>query len=195
MENLTDLVCTHRGSVDLQAELEWDTLFLPTLLLQSVEGRLVDACCDTYGNYVVQKLIPLLSDSQICRFVKILEPGFTSVAITVPGSCVLACLIDECRKRSLESNLIPLFNSNLVLLVQSQHGSHVLQTLVGCFDQEHLRELFQFIQRNFLAVAKDRYGCCLIKKIVEKDERIILPVLLEDVTDLCTVSPGCLFPS
>ena len=127
VENLTDSMCTRSGSVELQAELDWDTLFLPTLLLQSVESRLADACRDTYGNYVVQKLLPLLSDNQISHFILLIQKAFISIAITVPGSCVLTSLIEECQKRGLQSELIPLFNSNLVLLHQYSTVSHVLR--------------------------------------------------------------------
>ncbi len=190
VENLTDLVCTHQGSIDLQAELDWDTLFLPTLLLQSVEGRLSDACRDTYGNYVIQKLLPLLSDNQICYFIKTLQAGFVSVAITVPGSCVLGCLVEECQKRSLQSVLMPVFHENLVLLVQSQHGSHVLQALIGSFDVSFLKEVFEFVKRNFMSIAKDRYGCCLIKRIVEKKSSLVLDFLLNNLIELCKVKPS-----
>lgn len=190
VEDLSDLVCTHRGSVDLQAELEWDTLFLPSLLLQSITDKLADACKDTYGNYVIQKLLPLLSNSQICYFIQSISSGFISIAVSVPGSCVLGCLIEECAKRELESQLMPLFNSNLVLLAQSQHGSHVLQVLIRKFPKRHLTLLFEFVQRNFLNLAKDRYGCCLIKKVVEKDSSILLECILADLNELCTVKEG-----
>lgn len=188
VENLTDLVCTHSGSVDLQAELDWDTLFLPTILFQSIEGRLVDVCRDTYGNYVIQKMLPLLSDNQICSFVNIIQRGFISIAITIPGSCVLDCLIAECESRKLEMALLPIFNANLAVLSQLQHGSHVLQTLIDKFDVELLTEVFRFVKRNFLSIATDRYGCCLIKKIVEKDSKAIIPQVLANLNNLCTVT-------
>lgn len=190
IESIRSDLFTHRGSVWLQEELDLDALLLPSITLLAVTENFEAACTDTYGNYVIQKLIPLLSNNQLCQVIKLTWESFVRIAECVSGACVLGKLIEEISKRNMESFLVPLIDMVTAELLKSQYGCHVLQSALEHFSSHHLDHLLSHINSNFIEIATDKYGCCLIKKVIEYHGGFVFDSILENVHSLCMVSAG-----
>ncbi len=168
VEEVRDKLLTHSGSVELQEKLEKDPIILPSIILQEVENNFTLICLDIYGNYVCQKLTTYLSSRQMFRFINCLSREFELIAKSVPGSCVLASLMNcivndaDCKNLLLES-----IKLSVAQLICDPQGSHLLQIVINLFDDD-LDFILKTVDENFFIIATDRYGCCLIKKIIEK---------------------------
>lgn len=168
IEDVRDKILTHSGSIELQAGLEQDPIVLPSIILQEIEDNFTLICLDTYGNYVCQKLSSYLSSNQICRFINCFSREFELIATSVPGSCVLSALMNCIVKDDYcKDLLLKLIEKSIARLICDPQGSHLLQLVISLFEKD-IDFILRTVDENFFIIATDRYGCCLIKKIIDK---------------------------
>lgn len=192
--DIRDRIMTYKGSVELQNELDDDSLVLPTFILQGIEDDVINVCLDVYGNYVCQKLIKYLSKDQMIKFIYLISFDFKRLFKTIPGACIISSVLkvlsaerlcEDQRSRGAQELILRLIELNLNDLIGDLQGSHLLQECYDLFDLTSLKFISQFVIENFYIIATDRYGCCLIKKIIESefDERETDEKMFELVLD------------
>ena len=179
IREVKDKLLTHPGSIDLQHQLERDHLILPTIILHEIETNYTQVCLNTYGNYVCQKLISKLSASQLLRLLDCLSEDFETIAKSIPGSCIVSEMINaSINEKNCEVSLLKMFEAHVCALICDSQGSHLLQQVVVLFDSTRSKFILDLIKENFHIISTDKYGCCLIKKIIERfdDDEIFIQV-------------------
>ena len=169
IEDVRNKLLSHVGSIELQAQLEKDPILLPSIIFHELEDNFTTICLNTYGNYVCQKLVLYLSSNQKYRFINCLALQFDLMATSVPGSCIISSLM-ECIKNDADSKslLLKCIESSVTRLVCDPQGAHLLQLSLSLF--ENVEFILKTVDENFFIIATDRYGCCLIKKLIERRE-------------------------
>jgi hypothetical protein len=169
----TCLLASRTGCLLLQDNLCQNDPLFPIVILSVVGPQLADYASDPYANYVCQKLLEHLSDSQVARFTHHILGSVDDLATDKHGSCVLRKLIfrlkDKLASSSAACRLLVELNSHLSQLVSDPFGSLVLQTCCTAFETDHpgINGLLEYVKDNMLKVAANRYGCCLVKKALE----------------------------
>lgn len=186
--NVRSKLLNHLGSIELQAQLEKDPIILPSIILQEVEENTTLICLDVYGNYVCQKLVSFLSTRQLGRFIESISSNFEMIATSIPGSCVISSLMEAIANDSwCKTSLLKSFEESICRLICDPQGSHLLQLALNLFEKEEVKFIYKTVEENFFIIATDRFGCCLIKKIIEKGEDSIYPLVLETLFTLSNV--------
>ena len=168
VESVRSKMLTHIGSIELQAQLEEDPIVLPSIIFQEIEDNLTLICLDTYGNYVCQKVIPYLSFNQVYRFICCIFKEFDLMATSIPGSCIISVLMNfsangySCKKALLEN-----IENHVAQLICDPQGSHLLQLALKLYEEGDIGFILRTVRENFFIISTDRFGCCLIKKIIE----------------------------
>lgn len=189
IEDVRCKLLTHVGSIELQAQLDKDPIILPSIILQEFEENTQMICLDIYGNYVCQKLVSYLSSRQLFRFIESISSDFELISTSIPGSCVISSLMivlindDWCKPR-----LLKLFEVAICQLICDPQGSHLLQLAINLFEPEDVKFIHKTVNEHFFLVATDRFGCCLIKKIIERIEDFIFKLVLENLSELSNVN-------
>jgi hypothetical protein len=188
IENVRNKLLTHLGSIELQAQLEVDPIILPSIILQEVEENTTMICLDIYGNYVCQKLVSFLSTRQLGRFIESISENFEMIATSVPGSCVISSLMETITEDDwCKASLLKSFEESICRLICDPQGSHLLQLAINSFEKEEVKFIHKTVEEYFFIIATDRYGCCLIKKIIEKGEDFVYPLVLDNLFTLSNV--------
>lgn len=188
IENVRSKLLTHLGSIELQNQLKEDKIILPSIILQEVEDNTLTICLHIYGNYVCQKLVSFLSTKQLIRFIECVSRNFEMIATSIPGSCVISSLMevvvddDWCK-----ISLLKAFEESICRLICDPQGSHLLQLAINIFEREEVKFIHKTVEENFFIISTDRFGCCLIKKIIEKGEDFIYPIVLDNLLALSNV--------
>ena len=172
---------THDGSKELQKKLESDPILLPSVILQEVEKNVKIVCLDTYGNYVCQKLITYLSTFQLYRLITCLSEDFLEIVTSIPGSCVMASIISTVVKNGnfyCKTAVLRLLEKSVCQLICDPQGSHLLQQVVVLYEKESVYFIINTVIENFFTISTDRFGCCLVKKIIENHENIEIDNLI-----------------
>lgn len=159
---------THNGSIALQVQIEEDPVILPSIILQEIEENLTLLCLDTYGNYVCQKVISYLSINQVYRFIWCVTKEFDLMATSIPGSCIISILMSHSvGDYSCKNVLLEAIEINVAQLICDPQGSHLLQIALNLYEEKDVEFIIKTAKDNFFIISTDRFGCCLIKKIIE----------------------------
>ena len=172
IDTVRNKMLTHAGSIELQSQLEEDPIILPSIILHEIEDNLVLVCLDTYGNYVCQKVIPYLSSGQLYKFVCGIAAEFELMATSIPGSCIISVLMNHSVNLddpSCKIILLQTIERHVAQMICDPQGSHLLQLALVLYDQSEVEFILQTVKDNFFIISNDRFGCCLIKKIIEID--------------------------
>lgn len=168
MEDVRSKLLTHIGSVQLQQDLDNDPIILPSLILQEIELNPVFICLDTYGNYVCQKVVSFLSCEQVYRLIASISDDFYSISNSVPGSCVITALMHKSLEDdSCKAGLLKMIESNVCQLICDAQGSHLLQLAIELYSFAEIEFIYKTAIDNFFLISTDRFGCCLLKKMIE----------------------------
>ena len=172
IDTVRNKMLTHAGSIELQSQLEEDPIILPSIILHEIEDNLVLICLDTYGNYVCQKVVPYLSSRQLYTFVCGIASEFELMATSIPGSCIISVLMNHSANSnsndpSSKSILLQTIEKHVAQMICDPQGSHLLQLALDLYDQAEVEFILQTVKENFFIISTDRFGCCLIKKIIE----------------------------
>ena len=62
--------------------------------------------------------------------------------------------------------IISLVKNCLSLFCYNSSGSHVIEKIISCFEDEYTQFIFDFGIQNFIDLSKDSSGICVIKKII-----------------------------
>lgn len=168
IENVRNKILTHNGSIELQEQLEENPIFLSSIILQEIENNFTLICLDTYGNYVCQKIIPFLSNNQMFRLVSAAAQEFELMATSIPGSCILSVLAKFSLKDSSCKNiLLEAMEKSVIKIICDPQGSHLLQLALNLYEENDVKFIIETAIENYFIISTDRFGCCIIKKIIE----------------------------
>lgn len=163
---------SRQGCIDIQKKIENDPLIYPATVLMALAPSFASHCIAPYGNYVCQKLLGHVSDLQLLRILEMLDVDMLPIATNIHGACFLKCLIQELAGRAEQSLLLNLFARSLLsiipCLVNDPHGALVIQHFFTFISASAVHDpIVEYIRNNFTSIVTDRYGCCLVKKVLE----------------------------
>ncbi|KAM0671823.1 RNA binding repeat domain-containing protein [Ordospora colligata] len=147
-------------------------------------GNIVDASpelsANLFGNYVIQKIIPLLSNEERDLLITKLAGQVHLLSVHPYGCRVVQRLVD------VSSNvdfILEEVNGGLLELIEDQNGNHVVQKCIEkCSDR---RSILKQFEKNSLFLATHKYGCRVIQRMLEfcKDEEVkeVVDILMRSI--------------
>ncbi|ADM12661.1 Puf RNA-binding protein [Encephalitozoon intestinalis ATCC 50506] len=136
-----------------------------------------------FGNYVVQKIIPLLTEGERTILITKLVGQIHLLSVHPYGCRVVQKLVDV---SSDVDFILEEVKGNLLELIEDQNGNHVIQKCIEkCKDRKIILQQFS---ENSLFLATHKYGCRVIQRMLEfckKDEiKGIVEVLIGNIKTL-----------
>ena len=164
------LIKDQPGCRFLQKKIDEDPR-LSDPLFSTLYYDLVSMCTDSFGNYLIQKMLDYLSNENIARFTDLLSGKFTYVAMSSYGTRVIQKLLEIF---SLNPKHAPTFHrlneliiTNLVQITRDSNSSHIIIKYVNVVKHPDNNALFESIAQHFMILSKDKHGCCVIQKTIE----------------------------
>ena len=122
---------------------------------------------DAFGNYVVQKLIDVLSLENRIVLLDHLWGSIFPMSIHMYGCRVVQKLIDTTnidKQMSVGREL----KGHVVKCVEDQNGNHVIQKLIEFLPSEKLNFIVSEFLGNISVMAVHCYGCRVLQRLLEK---------------------------
>ncbi|KMV65131.1 RNA binding repeat domain-containing protein [Encephalitozoon cuniculi EcunIII-L] len=150
-------------------------------------NNIVDAApelsANLFGNYVIQKIIPLLTEEERARLIAKLAKQINLLSVHPYGCRVVQKLVDV---SSDVDFILEEVRDNLLELIEDQNGNHVIQKCIEkCKDRNIILQQFS---ENSLFLATHKYGCRVIQRMLEfcrEDEiKNIVEVLISNIKTL-----------
>lgn len=144
------------------------------LIFMELFDELNELLLDPYANYFCLKIFFHLTHNDRIRFVNKIAYNFavlsTNKISTYPIQCIIQALTNTTEQNVIIQGLLgcSLNNeSNIIKLSFDLYGTHVVEKILQHFNLELLLPVFNFICNDFLFIANNPNGLCVIKKVIE----------------------------
>ena len=173
--NFLKVIQNHKGSKLFQ---KYFKLNVPEeiihLLYLELRNNLEQFITDPYANYFCKKFYKFLNISDRIEFLNKIKDSIVRYSCDSIGTYPLQTIIEN-MSSNIEKNIIILsIKDHIERLVYDSFGSHVIEKIITYIDEEDIPFLYSYISDNFLKMAYNINGICIIKKILSFTEKIHL---------------------
>lgn len=171
--NARSLIQDQSGCRFLQKKIDEDNE-VTNSLFAVLFNDIIAMCTDSFGNYLIQKMLETMTPANIEKFTELISQKFSFIAISTYGTRVIQKLLEVLSVQVDLDSLKPTFDSlnnliinNIVQLSSDSNSSHIIIKYVNVIKYPYNIPLFESVYTNFIPLCKDKHGCCVIQKCIE----------------------------
>ena len=164
--NIISIIKTHKGSRIFQNYLKNTQCEILHQILLEILPQLSELLINPYANYFCKKFFTFLNQKDRIEFLTNIKSSLYSLCTNNIGTYPIQGII-ECLGSKAEKNIIiNEIKFKIKELCIDPYGAHVIEKILSCFEEENIVIIYKYISDNFLLLAYDSNGICIIKKIV-----------------------------
>ena len=178
------IIRTHKGSRIFQNYLKNTHYDILHLIFSEIKNKITELLKDSYSNYFCKKLFRNLSQKDRIEYLTLIQPELNILSKDSKATYPIQNIIEELGSKT-EKNIFYLGIKNYIdNLAYNIYGARILEKILAYFEDEFKTEIIEYICQNFLKLAYNNNGICLVKKILlmthKKDLHIKLKKLVYD---------------
>ena len=131
-----------------------------------LKPNLEDIIIDSYANYFVKRFFTYLNQKDRVDFLISIEKIMVKLSSDSIGTYPIQTIIEHVGSKNEKLIIVDSLKENIKELCIDPFGSHVLEKLLSCFEEEYIGFLYTYIVDNFLELAYNNNGICIVKKIL-----------------------------
>ncbi len=164
--NIISIIKTHKGSRIFQNYLKNTQCEILHQILLEILPQLSELLINPYANYFCKKFFTFLNQKDRIEFLTNIKSSLYFLCTNNIGTYPIQGII-ECLGSKAEKNIIiNEIKFKIKELCIDPYGAHVIEKILSCFEEENIVIIYKYISDNFLLLAYDSNGICIIKKIV-----------------------------
>ena len=144
------------------------------LLYVELSQNLEEFITDAYSNYFCKLFFTFLSPQDRIDFLQKIENSIVKYSCDSIGTYPIQTIIENLNNNIEKFIVINAIKYNIEELANNPFGCHVLEKLLTCLDEEYISFIYSYISDNFLNLANNANGICLVKKILTFKQKINL---------------------
>lgn len=165
--NIYSLCKDQHGCRFLQKQLDVLGSKAADLIFEETKFHTIELMTDSFGNYLMQKLIERVTTEQRIELAKIASPQFVEIALNPHGTRALQKLI-ECINTEEEAKIIvESLRDSIVQLSKDLNGNHVVQKCLQKLHPTDFQFIFDATCDNCVDIATHRHGCCVLQRCLD----------------------------
>ncbi|EDO17616.1 hypothetical protein Kpol_1061p41 [Vanderwaltozyma polyspora DSM 70294] len=161
-------------------------------IFNETKEHTVELMTDSFGNYLIQKLLERVTVEQRLEIAQISAPYFVDIALNPHGTRALQKLV-ECVGTEEEAQLVvDSLQPSIVELSKDLNGNHVVQKCLQKLDPTYFQFIFDAASQDCVDIATQRHGCCVLQRCLDhgnKDQRRGLCEMLLSNIDQLSIDP------
>ena len=138
-----------------------------TLLYNRLKSDFIELTNDSFGNYLIQKLIEKLPSNLIDTIIDELSPNMLNIGINPHGTRVLQKLIEIVKVGDQLDKFIKSFKGCVISFCNDINGNHIIQKFITTIGSPKNQFIFELIQKNIILIGLNKHGCCALQKCIE----------------------------
>ena len=161
-----EIILTHKGSRIFQRYLKNTHYSILHLIFSEIKKNLNQLLKDIYSNYFCKKLFRNLSQNDRKEYLTIIQNDLLKLSKDPTATYPIQSIIEELGSKNEKNLLYQGIKNNIGNLSYHIYGSRILEKILYYFDEEFHHEIIDYICDNFIELACDMNGICLVKKIL-----------------------------
>lgn len=166
--NFSSIIIDYHGSRILQKLLAKTEKYIIGELFDDIKIYLPRILIDTYGNYFCQKFYSYLEINQKINFLYVLKNNLSNISSTQIGTYSIQAIIEQMlteKERTVFAELL-LNDYNYMKMCLDRNAVHVIEKVITCYTQKSIQFIYDFVLVNFLNMAVNSTGLCVLKKVI-----------------------------
>ena len=136
------------------------------LIYSEISSQINHLLLDPYANYFIIKLFFILDNSDKLNFLTQITKNITNLCINKISTYPIQCIIEHITTKQTQELIINSVKNHLMKITLDIYGTHVLEKILDNYDYELIQPISKFIVDNFLFLADNANGLCIVKKAI-----------------------------
>ena len=164
--NFVNIIKTHRGSRIFQNYLKNTHSDIIHQIFTEINPSLIELIIDPYANYFCKRFFNFLNQKDRIDFLLSINNLLIKLSINNIGTYPIQGIIEQLISKNEKKIIINSIKDYINELCYDTYGTHVLEKIISCFEEEFTGFIFDFVENNFLNLANHINGICIVKKIL-----------------------------
>ena len=164
--NFVNIIKTHRGSRIFQNYLKNTHGDIIHQIFNEISTSLIELITDPYANYFCKRFFNFLNQKDRIDFLLSINNSLTKLSINNIGTYPIQGIIEQIGCKNEKKIIINALKDSISELCYDTYGTHVLEKIISCFEEEFTGFIFDYVENNFLNLSNHINGICIVKKIL-----------------------------
>ena len=134
------------------------------LIFEELRDSITQLLLDPYANYFCLKIFYFLNGNDRIAFLENASNNFDILSVNKISTYPIQCIVEHLNTDQEKRIVVNAIKNSYMKLCLDVYGTHVLEKILNCFEYEFVRPLMSFILNNFLFLANNANGLCVVKK-------------------------------
>ena len=172
--NFVSVIKTHKGSIIFQNHLKNTHSEILHQIFLEISNYLPELIIDPYANYFCKKFFTYLNQKDRIDFLNSIKDHLFILCTNKIGTFPLQGIIEYLGSKNEKNIIINSIKNDLSILCLDTYGCHIIEKILGCFEEEYISFIYDYVIDNFLKLSYNSNGICIIKKIISFTYKINL---------------------
>ena len=164
--NFVSVIKTHKGSIIFQNYLKNTHSEILHQIFLEISNYLPELIIDPYANYFCKKFFTYLNQKDRIDFLNSIKDHLFILCTNKIGTFPLQGIIEYLGSKNEKNIIINSIKNDLSILCLDNYGCHIIEKILGCFEEEYISFIYDYVIDNFLKLSYNSNGICIIKKII-----------------------------
>ena len=179
--NITLIIKTNKGSRIFQNYLKNTQCDILHQILTEISSELSELLINPYANYFCRKFFTYLNQKDRIEFLSQIKNSLYNLCTNNIGTYPIQGIIEYLGSKSEKNIILNELKDKISQLSFDPYGSHVIEKIISCFEEEYISFIYKYIIDNFLILAYDPNGICIVKKIVSFTHKVKLHEKIKNI--------------
>ncbi|KAJ7570225.1 hypothetical protein O6H91_01G110600 [Diphasiastrum complanatum] len=138
-------------------------------IFSEIFDHIVELMTDPFGNYLIQKLLEVCTESQRMQFLLVAtqKAELVSISLNMHGTRAVQKLIETLTSPEQVDIVIRSLQPGVVNLIKDLNGNHVVQRCLQHLSNKDSQFIFDAAASHCVEIATHRHGCCVLQRCVD----------------------------
>ena len=160
------IIRTHKGSRIFQNYLKNTHADILHQIFLEIQNKLSDLLRDNYANYFCKKFFNCLNQKDRIEYLKTIQNHLNTLAIDIIATYPIQGIIEQLGSKSEKKIIFLGIKESIGKFCYNIYGTHVIEKILSYFEDEFTKEIIDYIYNNFIDLAYNINGICVVKKLL-----------------------------
>lgn len=162
-------------------------------IFKEISEEIINLIIDPYANYFILKIFTHLDGSDRLTFLVKISKSLDWLSMNKISTYPIQIIIEKLSSRREQELILNSVKKSVIKLSLDIYGTHVIERIISNFPYDLIEPITFTISQNFLFLAKNPNGLCIIKKIIivenKRKNHLIIQKSIEDNALLLVQDP------